>query len=70
MRRGRQRGCGRCRGSAPTRAAGKPEILYIGAEYCPYCATERWPLAVALSRFGTFTGLRGIHSSATDVYPS
>jgi hypothetical protein len=55
---------------APLTAGGKPEVLYIGAEYCPYCATERWPLAVALSRFGTFTGLGGIHSSATDVYPS
>ena len=51
-------------------SGGKPEILYVGAEYCPYCATERWPLAVALSRFGTFSGLRGIHSSSTDVYPS
>jgi thiol-disulfide isomerase/thioredoxin len=55
---------------APLTAGGKPEVLYVGAEFCPYCATERWPLAVALSRFGTFTGLRGIHSSATDVYPS
>ncbi len=54
---------------APLTSGGKPEILYVGAEYCPYCATERWPLAVALSRFGTFAGLHGIHSSATDVYP-
>jgi len=51
-------------------SAGKPEVLYIGAEYCPYCATERWAVAVALSRFGTFSGLHGIHSSSTDVYPS
>jgi thiol-disulfide isomerase/thioredoxin len=49
---------------------GKPEILYIGAEYCPYCATERWPLVLALSKFGTFTNLGEIHSSSTDVYPS
>jgi len=49
---------------------GKPEMLYIGAEYCPYCATERWAMAVALSRFGTFTGLHGIHSSPSDVYPN
>jgi hypothetical protein len=55
---------------APLTSGGKPEILYVGAEYCPYCATQRWPLAVALSRFGTFSGLRGIHSSSTDVYPS
>jgi hypothetical protein len=56
-------------GSALT-SAGKPEVLYIGAEYCPYCATERWAMAVALSRFGTFSGLRGIYSSSTDVDPS
>jgi thiol-disulfide isomerase/thioredoxin len=49
---------------------GKPEMLYIGAEWCPYCAAERWAMAVALKRFGTFTPLRGIHSSATDVYPN
>jgi Domain of unknown function (DUF929) len=49
---------------------GKPEVLYIGAEYCPYCATERWAMAVALSRFGTFSGLHGIHSSSSDVYPN
>jgi thiol-disulfide isomerase/thioredoxin len=55
---------------APLTSAGKPEVLYIGAEYCPYCATERWAMAVALSRFGTFSGLHGIHSSSTDVYPS
>jgi Domain of unknown function (DUF929) len=55
---------------APLNSAGKPEILYVGANYCPYCATERWPLTVALSRFGTFSGLSGIHSSPTDVYPS
>lgn len=50
---------------------GKPEVLYIGAEFCPYCATERWAIAVALSRFGTFTGLHGIHSStkSTEPYP-
>jgi hypothetical protein len=33
----------------------KPEFLYVGAEYCPYCAAERWSMIVALSRFGTFT---------------
>ena len=48
----------------------KPEILYIGAEYCPYCATERWPIVVALSRFGSFSKLGLTTSSSTDVYPS
>jgi len=56
-------------GSALT-SGGKPEMLYIGAEWCPYCAAERWAMAVALSRFGTFSPLRGIHSSSTDVYPN
>jgi hypothetical protein len=49
-------------------AAGKPQIVYVGAEYCPYCATERWPMVIALSRFGTFTGLRQTHSSSTDAF--
>ncbi len=33
-----------------TSSAGKPEFLYIGAEFCPYCAAMRWSMAVALSR--------------------
>jgi hypothetical protein len=45
---------------------GKPEIFYDGAEYCPYCAAARWGMVVALSRFGTFTGLKTVHSSTTD----
>ncbi|MBV8951764.1 MAG: DUF929 family protein [Actinobacteria bacterium] len=57
--------------SAPAlTSAGKPRIVYLGAEYCPYCATERWPMVVALSRFGTFTGLRVTHSASNDVYPN
>ncbi len=47
----------------------KPLITYVGAEYCPYCAAERWALAVALSRFGTFENLSGTHSSGSDIYP-
>ncbi len=50
---------------------GKPEMLYIGAEFCPYCAAMRWSMAEALSRFGTLsTPLKGIHSSSSDVFPS
>ena len=47
-------------------SGGKPEVLYIGAEYCPYCAAERWAMVVALSRFGTLSGLGLIHSAADD----
>src|SRR5271170_3657702 len=32
-------------------------VSYVGAEYCPYCAIQRWALLVALSKFGTFTSL-------------
>jgi Domain of unknown function (DUF929) len=48
---------------------GKPEMLYIGAEFCPYCAAMRWSMAVALSRFGTLSPLHGIYSSSSDVDP-
>ena len=51
-------------------AAGKPVVTYVGAEYCPYCAAERWALAVALSRFGTLTNLSATHSASDDVYPN
>jgi Domain of unknown function (DUF929) len=45
---------------------GKPEMLYLGAEFCPFCAAERWAMIVALSRFGTFRGLATIRSAAAN----
>jgi hypothetical protein len=42
---------------APLTQGGKPEVFYVGTEYCPYCAMENWALIVALSRFGQFSGL-------------
>jgi hypothetical protein len=59
-------------GSGPAlTSGGKPEMLYIGAEYCPYCAAMRWSMAVALSRFGQLTTpLYGIHSSPNDTDPN
>jgi thiol-disulfide isomerase/thioredoxin len=51
-------------------SSGKPEVVYVGAEYCPFCAAERWALSVALSRFGTFSRLHLIHSSSTDTDPN
>ncbi len=47
-------------------ANGLPRIVYVGAEYCPYCALERYPLVLALSRFGTFTGLQSTNSDPAD----
>jgi len=49
---------------------GKPAIVFVSEESCPFCAAERWSLAVALSHFGTWTGLGTTRSSATDVYPN
>jgi hypothetical protein len=54
----------------PLTSNGHPEMLYIGAEFCPYCAATRWSMAIALSRFGTLSPLRGIRSSSTDTDPS
>jgi len=54
-------------GAALKATDGLPEILYVGAEYCPYCAATRWPLAVALSRFGTFTDLKTTYSADSDT---
>jgi len=55
-----------------TNSAGQkvPEVLYIGAEYCPYCAAQRWTTIIALSRFGTFSGLGNMSSYSGDVYPN
>lgn len=48
----------------------KPAVIYIGADYCPYCAAGRWGLAIALMRFGSLSGLSYMTSSSSDVYPS
>jgi len=49
---------------------GKPEVLFIGSEYCPFCAAQRWAMVNAFSRFGTFTGLTTTHSSSSDTDPN
>jgi hypothetical protein len=46
---------------------GLPRVLYVGGLFCPFCATQRWPMIAALSRFGTFKGLRYALSSASDT---
>lgn len=57
-------------GTPLTGSSGKPVVFYYGAEFCPYCAAERWPLIIALTRFGSFTGLQTSTSSSSDVYPN
>jgi hypothetical protein len=63
-------GITRVSGSPLTGPNGHPEVFFLGAESCPYCAAERWPMIVALSRFGTFSGLTTTTSSSSDVYPN
>ena len=45
---------------------GKPALLYIGSEGCPYCGMQRWGLIVALSRFGKFSNLHLMQSLTTE----
>lgn len=56
-------------GGQPLTENGRPKVLYVGAEYCPFCAMQRWALIGAMARFGTFTGLTPTTSSSTDVHP-
>lgn len=50
--------------SAPSGVDGKVRILFVGAEFCPFCAAERWPIVEALSQFGTFNGLKETTSAS------
>ncbi|HEX3840182.1 MAG TPA: DUF929 family protein [Acidimicrobiales bacterium] len=56
-------------GQPPMYSQEKPDVLFVGSEYCPFCAAERWPLIVALSRFGTFSLLHDMESSTSSVFP-
>ena len=52
-------------GGSPWSTA-RPEVLYIGGEFCMYCALQRWALVVALSRFGNFSRLHYMTSGANE----
>jgi len=49
--------------SAPYRQGKKPVLLFVGAQYCPFCGAERWAVVKALSRFGTWADLKQGHST-------
>jgi hypothetical protein len=55
---------------SPLRIDGKPGVVFVSEESCPFCAAERWPVVIALSHFGTWSDLGATTSSSTDVYPS
>ena len=56
------------KGTALLKENGKPLVVYVGGDYCPYCAASRWSTVVALSRFGSFKGLTLMRSSPIDAY--
>jgi len=56
-------------GQAALSIGGHPAVVYVGAEFCPYCAAERWALVAALGRFGTFSHLGATTSANTEVFP-
>lgn len=55
---------------SPLTINGKPAFFFMGGEYCPFCAAERWAVVAALSRFGTISGLQTMASAATDYAPN
>jgi hypothetical protein len=56
-------------GQPPLVVNGKPGIFFMGDEWCPFCAAQRWAIVAALSRFGTFSSLGSVTSSASDIDP-
>ncbi len=45
---------------------GKVSVLYLGSITCIYCGENRWAMALALGRFGTFSQLYNGYSSFSD----
>jgi hypothetical protein len=46
----------------------EPVLFFYGSEFAPYAAAERWPVVLALSRFGTFDQLGLMQSSPTTAF--
>jgi hypothetical protein len=54
---------------SPASGAGaRPVVFFYGAEFAPYPAAERWPVIVALSRFGTFHALGLMQSNSSVAF--
>ena len=51
-----------------TMVDGKPAVIYLGADYCPYCAIIRWGMIIALMRYGNFSNLHYMTSDTNDIY--
>ncbi len=47
-------------------AKGKPSVIYLGSITCVWCGENRWAMALALARFGTFSQLHLGYSAIGD----
>jgi thiol-disulfide isomerase/thioredoxin len=47
-------------------SSGKRLIFFMGAGFCPYCASERWAIVRALGNFGSWQGLVNTTSAGHD----
>ncbi len=45
---------------------GRPSVIYLGSITCIFCGENRWAMALALSRFGSFSSLFKGYSSLGD----
>src|ERR671917_1667053 len=50
----------------PKQSSNKPLLFFMGAGFCPYCATERWAIVRALNNFGSWQGLVETTSAGHD----
>lgn len=48
----------------PIKRNGKLLVFFMGAEYCPFSAAERWSIVRGLQKFGQWTGLKQTMSAA------
>jgi Domain of unknown function (DUF929) len=56
-------------GQPALKYTGKPGVLGVFGQFCPYCAAERWAIITSFARFGSFSGLRTMQSSPVDYAP-
>lgn len=45
---------------------GKPSVIYLGSITCLYCGENRWAMALALAKFGTFNSIYTGYSAFGD----
>ncbi len=53
--------------STPIYIENKVSVVFESAEFCPFCGLERWAIVMALSEFGTFSGLSQIVTNEYNV---